>query len=94
MTKTTQELNILITPDQTIIAGEVIHPTSINIVLENGHSYELIDTIKLLEIYDKKKRQRKPFFSRTRRLISAVKQVLKEESEHPHDNPQKPSKSA
>jgi hypothetical protein len=94
MTKAQPELNILITPDQTIIAGEVIHPTSINIVLENGHSYELIDTLKLLEIYDKKTRQRKPFFSRTRRLISAVKQVLKEESDHHHDNPQNPSKSA
>jgi hypothetical protein len=94
MPKAQQELNILITPDQTLIAGEVVHPTSINIVLENGHSYELIDTIKLLEIYDKKKRQRKPFFSRTRRLISALKLLLKEESDNPHDNPQKPSKSA
>jgi hypothetical protein len=87
MPKVNNELNILITPEQTIIGGEVIHPTTISIVLENGHSYELQQILKLLEKHDKKTAPRKPFFSRTKRFFSAVKQVLKEEAEHDQNQP-------
>ena len=79
---TPKEINILITPDQTLIEGEILHPTTISIVLENGHSYELIKARELLTKYDKKINKGPNIFKRTKRFFGAVKQVIREQNEN------------
>jgi len=75
-----KELNILITPTQTMIGDKICHPTTISVVLENGHSYDLDLITTLLTKHDKKTHKGPGLFKRTKRFFQAVKQVMKEES--------------
>ena len=70
--------SILITPEQTLIKGKPFAPDSINIVLENGHSYNLDTLLDLLEKHDKKRGKKTPFFSRVKRALHAFSKTLAE----------------
>jgi hypothetical protein len=74
----TDKNTILITPEQTLIGGKPMQPTSINIILDNGHSYDLDTMVTLLEKHDRKVSKKLNIFSRTRRGFRAFKQAIKE----------------
>jgi len=67
---------ILITPDHTLVGDEILQPTSITVVLENGHAYELEYIVTLLMKADKRNQPKRP--SRVKRFFHAVKQAMAE----------------
>ena len=81
-TKIQPDLNIVIMPDHTIIGGEILHPTTISLILENGHSYDFHQVLKLHTKHDKKANKGPNVFKRTGRFFSAVKQVIREQNEN------------
>lgn len=75
---------ILITPDQTLVAGKSMTPDNISIVLENGHSYDLDTILLLLMKHDKKKIKKPGLLMRTKRGLTAFKQAMRETSDTPN----------
>jgi len=69
---------ILITPEHTLVAGKSMTPDTINVVLDNGHSYSIDIIIDLLEKHDKKTVKKPSILARTRRGITAFKLAMKE----------------
>ena len=72
MTNTTKPINLLITPNHTLLGDEIIKPDHIAIVLENGISHDLDTIVALLEKHTPKE-PKKPWFNRTKRLLKAIK---------------------
>jgi len=78
-TPKTDHTTILITPEYTIVAGEIVHPDNMAIVLENGHSYDIDIVVDMLERHDKKKHKNKPrIFRRIRHVKQALGKAIKE----------------
>ena len=73
-----KDINILITPEHTLLGDEIIHPATITVVLENGHSYDLDSILAQLDKLDKKQRAKWVPFKRIRRFAKAVKIALNE----------------
>jgi len=81
MTKTTEEDNtspIIISPDHTTVAGEIIYPKSILIILESGTAFHIDQVGEILTTFENKHKPKKPKFQRIKRFTRAVKIALKE----------------
>ena len=77
MSKSTTPNLIVIAPEHTKINDEILHPCTISIVLENGHSFDIHEIVELLEKHDKKvNKSRRP--GRVKRFIRAFKEAMDE----------------
>ena len=75
--------SILITPDQTLVAGKSMKPDNISIVLDTGTAYDLDTILELLYKLDKKKIRKPSIFSRTKRGFRAFQAAMKETEQNP-----------
>ena len=91
MTKTTEDTEnrspIIISPEHTIVNGEIIYPKSIIIILESGTSFPIDQVTTILSQFEDncKPRIKKPKFGRIKRFTRAVKIALKESLEEDNE---------